>query len=511
MSKMKKKNRIVLISLLMALVLLVVFYVWFTNDKDKQDSLIDNPEVDKGSKGLTLATIDPAKLDYLHLTNEGMDIELIIEGEEWKDQSEPERPINQHYVKNMIDLIDVIISQRIINDNPGDLAEYGLDKPEVLINARESDGRAITLRLGDSAVGVDGVYAQVNEDNNVYLLGNAYSSGFSYSQLDMTAVEDAPNIKPEEIYHVEVLKRDGEDFELLYDPKNEHDITYTGMFPWIILKPYSRTYSASGEKVTEFQKRFVKFRFLYCVDYNSKDLSAYGLADPMATVNIGYYKTYTMKLDKPEIHPESGQELNEKTYYEDLNYKIHVGNLNDGYYYVMKDGVNSVYTMKAEDVDTMLDIDSFDLINPFISILNIVSADKIVAEIEGNTYIMEIKRSTSTTEANEEDTTETYYYNGKIVSGEDFKDVYQMIVSPTYDSKINSDTVINTDTIKPYLTISFYLNDEKGTVLTTSYLPYDESFYLIQKAEEDNRLHYFGADKRKIDDIAKAIHNLYEY
>ena len=82
----------------------------------------------------------------------------------------------------------------------------------------------------------------------------------------------------------------------------------------------------------------------------------------------------------------------------------------------MKDGDKAVYTMKAFNVERMLDIDAFSVLSTFVSLHNISSVDKIDINIEGKSYIMEIKRKTITNDEGEEEIESTSYFDGLVTT-----------------------------------------------------------------------------------------------
>ncbi|HKL80281.1 MAG TPA: DUF4340 domain-containing protein [Mobilitalea sp.] len=503
MSKRKKKNAITLIFLLLALVLLIVFYIWYSGrDKavEENDSTANRQEegAAKEDASLNLATMDPTLIDTLHFSNPEVDLTLVCKEEVWKSEANPERPINQENVSKMLNILVNVKAQRLISEKPEDLGEYGLSEPRISVEAFQSDGKTLTLKVGDKAVGVEGYYARVNEEDAVYLLAVGYGTEFSYTDTDMTAVAEDPVITSDNIFHIEVMKKDGDNFELLYDTENTLDGTGSGLFPWVILKPYEEGYAADSSKVSEVLPSFSTFDFIACVDYSGVNLDKYGLEDPTASILVEYYEYYTMTLETPETDPNTGEEITEKTYYEAKNIKIHVGSAdNTGNYYVRLDGDNLVYTMPAEDIEGMLTVDPFKVISSFISLQNIESIDRIDVEIEGQPYTMEIKRETITNDAGEADTKATYYYNGKTVQEDVFKGVYQVMIAAGYDAKIME--AVDTEGVTPFMTISY---QAKGKILNkTSYLPYNESFYII---DNGGQIRFF-ADKRKIDNIADRI------
>jgi hypothetical protein len=164
----------------------------------------------------------------------------------------------------------------------------------------------------------------------------------------------------------------------------------------------------------------------------------------------------------------------------------------------MMEGDRAVYTIDKDAIDNMVEVDPFSVLNKFVTIPNIEMVDKIDINIDGTAYTMDLKRITDKNEKGEEEVKTTYFFNGKEAKEDLFKDVYQKIISARYDAPIKEE--INAADIAPFLTLTFHLNDNENTVLTASYLPYDDSFYIINNGETR-----FFADKRKIDDIIKAV------
>jgi hypothetical protein len=137
--------------------------------------------------------------------------------------------------------------------------------------------------------------------------------------------------------------------------------------------------------------------------------------------------------------------------------------------------------------------------NPYVLIPTIDDVDHIEANIQGNVYTMDIKYATTTNEDGEEETTGTYYYNGSEVEEDAFKGLYQKLISATYDAEGNE--AVAADRADPYMTLTFHIVGDQERTLTASYLPYDDSFYLVQKDENNS----FFVDKRVIEDIADAV------
>jgi hypothetical protein len=492
MTKRKKRNAVTLVSLLLALAALIAVYILYGNKKATME------DADNDTQTISLATMDTKLINSLHYAGKDADITLELKDGTWISSTEPDRPINQNYVKNMINLTDNVTAIKVVNENPEDLDEYGLVKP-VVLEATQTDGKTFKLFIGDEVSTGDGYYAMVNNDNKVYLVATNYGDGLAYSDSDMSAVEAAPEITAENIQHITIDNREGSDFELLYDPSNKLDYTNSGFNPWVIKQPYEEGYSADSSAVSQILSNYNTYKFVSNVDYKGEDLSKYGLDNPMSTLHVEYVETSTQTLDKAEKDPNTGEEIKEKTISTPKDYKLYIGNKDaNGNYYVKKEGSQSIYTMKEASVDKMLHVNAFDLLNKFVCIPNIVSVDKIDITINGQNYTMEIKRST-VKNGDTEETKATYYYNGKEVEEAVFKDVYQAMISAKID--VENKAGVKTEGNAPFMTISYHISGSNATIATASYYPNNDSFYSIDTGHGVR----FLADKRRIDDIAKAI------
>lgn len=494
MAKKKKRDAVTLVSLLLALVALLVGYLWYMH-RDKMSS--DSEDTQK----ISLATINTEQVTTVHYVAKDADLTLILENEKWILQEEPDRPINQNYVKNIINVVKEVTATKLVNEGPENIDEYGLRNPTAFVEVVQSDGKTIKLRIGNEAATGEGYYAQVNDDVKVYLVNSSYGTRLSYSNDAMTAVEEAPKINSENIRYLDIVNFEGKGFELLYKEDNNLDYSGSNLYPWMLLKPYGEGYSAESSKVNELLSNYTNFDYVTCVDYKGENLSLYGLDQPKASVVIGYNEPHSESLDQPEKDPITGEETTEKTTYEPKEFHLSIGDLdeNGSYYYVRMEGANSVYTMGTSDVEKLFQVNAFDLLNKFIAIPNIETVDRIDVDIDGNSYTMELKRSKTREEDGVEETVTTYYCNGKEVEEEAFKDLYQVMITAKYD--VESKEELKKDGLKPYMTISYHIFGANETTLTTSYLPYDESFYAVDTGYNVR----FFADKRKIEEIAKAI------
>ncbi len=493
MAKRKKRNAVTLISLLLALSVLIVIYVWYSNKQTSSDDTEDTESV-------TLATIDTTQVTAIHFIGSDVDIHLTSRDGTWISEEEPDRPINQSNVNSMLNVISEINAYQTVTKEPESLSEYGLDQPYAFIEATLSDGSTVSLTLGNEAISGDGYYAMVNDLGAVYLVTISYGSGLDLSNYDMTEIEEAPEITAANITYISVDNRDGEDIELKYNEEGTQDISGSNLYTWQILKPYGEGYSADSSKVSDIQSNYTSFNYVDCVDYKGDDLSKYGLDNPAATINIGYYEETTLPTPTPVQDDSDSSQTAAQTIKTNKEYKIYVGNQDDsGYYYIKVDGSNMIYTLSDSTVEKMLQVDVFSLMNLYPDIPNIENVDKITAGVAGKDYVMEISRTSATNEDGEDTTEATYYYQGKEEEESLFKSVYQKLITPRYDAELTEK--VDIASLAPVLTLNFHLFGDKELTVNTTFLTYNNNFYLVDKGTGK----YFLVDKRTVDDAINAV------
>lgn len=500
MAKRKKKNQIKLISLLLALVLLTGFYIWYSN-RDKFGKKTDeDSNVSGEDTSLVIADMDLELVETIHFISENTDMTLVLENDVWKSEADKDLPINQNHVFDMLSLVDEVKALHLVNENPEDIEQYGLAKPDIYIEIMQSDNKSLKINLGYQAAGAKGNYAKLEGNDGVYVLPSSYKTSFAYSETEMTNIGYGLAIESSSIYHVQVLQKDGEDFELIFDPDATYQKHLSEMFSWLILKPYDEIYAADNAKVAELLPNYDSFNFDLCIEYQAEDFGKYGLEEPNASILIEYYQEVAKPLDKPTTDPDTGEEINQEIITVKKAFMIYVGDKNDqGDYYIRKDGDNGVYIMKAKDIDKMLSVDAFSIFNPYINLHSILTVDRIDIEINANPYSIVIDRETTTNAEGEEEVIEEYYYNGNSIDVEAVKDIYQILISSKYDTQLKEE--VSTEDLQPLLSISYTINT--GETYTSIYYIYDDSLYVVGNGISNSSR--FASDKRSVDGLIKAI------
>jgi len=493
MSKRKKKNAVTLGLLLVALAVLCGVYFWYSDRAKKKQEQEETPKID-------VIEIDTEQISSMHYVKDDADIILVKQDDVWISKNEPDRPIKQTNVNNILNAIKSIKADRIVAENPDNLADFGLEKPEAVLEVNLKDGSTVTIKVGIEVIHSQGYYGMVNDDGKVYQMSRDLGLAMRYNNTDMTELEETPKIETANVTYIKVSYKNGTEYELKKFDEKIYSNAGNTLCSWKVLKPYGKEYSADETKMQDLQGLYAGISYLSCVDYKAEDLAKYGLDDPEVVVQVGYKVARTEKLDKPEKDPQTDQLITEKTYYDPHEYKLFIGNKNeDGNYYVIMEGSKAVHTMDDNHVDRMINIDPFSLLDAYVMMPNISEVDKIEVVTGGKNYNMEIKRSTEKDDKGEEKTVSSYYFNGKEVEEKPFKSMYQVMISAQYDSEIKEE--ISLEGVEPVLSMSFHLfGDGEGTY-SVDFYPYNDSFNIIKKPDGLT----FFADKRRVDAIIESV------
>ena len=100
---------------------------------------------------------------------EGERVSMQREGDAWIDVDDPAFPLDATYPEQMASALAQVTSTRSVT---GDLAEYGLDEPQLTISVTDAAGEVTTLFVGDKN-GVTGLYyARLDGSETVYTIAD---------------------------------------------------------------------------------------------------------------------------------------------------------------------------------------------------------------------------------------------------------------------------------------------------------------------------------------------------
>lgn len=489
---MGSKNLKKLLALVVVLVICIGFYVWFDNYKSNQDK-------DK-KEDTSQVLVDVSKKDTLteiKYKNNGKTVTLKYNSKEkeWYNAKHKSWPINQENITSMTNALNKVVATRKL-DTEEELSEYGLEKPDLIIDYSTKKGKKYTLNIGKDVSSGDSNYCTLGEKKDIYLVESTIKTAFQYTEERLIEVEKIPSITSNLVYDVNAK---GKKFNL--KAKYDGDITNSDSGEWKITKPYKDTLRGMSSSFTDYFVNFESLSFDECVDIEPKKLSKYGFNDPTLSIALKYmvedsssskseksdkkkYKKseYTLLIGK-EIYEESEDEDGEKS-------KMLMS------YYAMKKGGNRVYTIDASTIENILSAKPFNFIFNAVNNTDLNQYKNLKITKGDKKYTV-----TKTKETNAKgDVSVTYKFNKKKYDEADGDQVYSSITELVYAKEIGNKKIKKDKTIAKLE----FKGKEKGAKDTViKILNYDDNYYRINQDGKE----YFLVSKVEMDNALKEVIN----
>lgn len=457
---MNMKKNTVLILLLLLLVGLAAAYRFLTNRSGSGKGTADSGS----SIDLTLADFDAENLRGIKLTSNSSELLLEKKGEEWTANTSRAVKLDQDEINSLARSFSWLSAEKMVDDNPADLARYGLETPAASAEVLLADGTGKVFYLGDKAIG-GSYYLMVKGDPKVYTIWSGTAEKF-LTTLDDLRDRSLPAIDPQKLAYFRLVKKGGRIIEIKRNENPREEQALYGMGGWLMTKPYAEPLSVNGEKFNEILSEISGLSIDEFIDDNPKSLASYGLADPRWELLV--------KDEEKTLHLYFGQDCDEESIY-------------------FKTGeAKAVYAIAKSRVK-FLETTPFALTDKFICIPFIDDVDKIIIEDGKERHLLTLTRETVNPENEEtrkqekaenvkEETKEeaeiitTYKVDGREVAEKPFKTFYQSLIGlmavGENDKKLKEDPEVKT---------TFFLNKGSRREILVSYVPYDRDLYAVFK------------------------------
>ena len=148
---------------------------------------------------------------------------------------------NASRFRSMMYTISSITATSIIEENPKDLSDYGLDDPQFSLTISFTDGSSTTVFVGNQTPILNNYYANTDHDDTVYTIGGYLTGLMTRHPHEYLAVDSFPTYEESEIYenlvHFILTRRDGVKIEVVLDKdlSMEGNITSSA---YMMLQPF---------------------------------------------------------------------------------------------------------------------------------------------------------------------------------------------------------------------------------------------------------------------------------
>lgn len=342
---------------------------------------------------------------------------------------------NQSELSGMISDFANVSAVRLIEADAPDIAKYGLADPSCVIRTIYDDGTGHVITVGNPLTTGGGAYMMVDDDPNVYSMGSSKMSRLEYSILDYLdknvidtwvayTDDDGNEVTAPTIGYLEVTGGTLED-TLRIEPFTEEELAAS-----------TKAYSSAYKIVAPFEAD-MKYRG----DSEGNDQNAVYFtalqqltADSVAMINPTQEDLTALGFDEPYCTISFERD--------GIEYVWTVGNdttASDGSaaHYLMTEGKNQIYVV----TDANLPWISIDIDNMYTSLMmlpNINDVSAIDLKIYDQTYTFEIDP------AADEDSDIVPHLDGKDVDLENYRDMYQYMLSVPAEGVYKGDDAAGT-------------------------------------------------------------------
>ena len=247
------------------LLLIAIPLGWYAYYDSKKGAVGDTTKRDK------VFTVDAGKIDEIEIKSESGDhTTLRKKGSDWEIVQPISAPTDQGAVAGITSNLSSVEIQRVIDENPPDLKEYGLAAPRVEV-AFKASGQQRRLQLGQKTPAGSDVYAKLPDSKRVFLIPSFLDSTFNRSTFDLRD-KSVLKVDREKVDSLEIATKD---HTTRFEKKNGE---------WQIAQPASgrAEFSAVDGLISRVSSVQMK-----SIVPDATDLKKYGLDKPAATVRLG--------------------------------------------------------------------------------------------------------------------------------------------------------------------------------------------------------------------------------
>lgn len=256
--------------LLVASVLLAIFagLFWWLN---KREASATKPPVTPATT--KIVDVPQDQIQSLTIDKLGSEpIELKRAGGKWSITEPKALPADQDAVSSLVSTFSSLNADKLLEDKPASVDQYGLNKPSLSVTATKKDGKTLKLLLGDETPTNSGSYAELAGDPRVFLVASYNKTALDKGENDLRD-KRLLTFDAEKLSRVELTAKK----ETIEFGRNKDQ--------WQILKP--KPMRANQSAVEDLVRSLGDAKMeLSATEDEKKDLSAFNAGKPVATAKV---------------------------------------------------------------------------------------------------------------------------------------------------------------------------------------------------------------------------------
>jgi Domain of unknown function (DUF4340) len=167
-----------------AVVLAVLSGVLYWSNRHPASESTAKASIDTPPKILTLKQEDISKIEIKKKGGEALD---LAKGDGGKWQITAPKPLgaDQEAVSGLVSTVSSLNSERVVDDKPADLSQYGLAQPSLELDITTKDPQPQKLLLGDDTPAGNAVFVKLDGDPRVFTIASYNKSSLDKSASDL--------------------------------------------------------------------------------------------------------------------------------------------------------------------------------------------------------------------------------------------------------------------------------------------------------------------------------------
>ena len=490
---MKKSILVVSVALLL-IVSLILGYVFWWGNEDKPQEEAKKVLYDFQNIGVTKISIQNNK------ANESLVFTSFMNGtkEEWNIEGQKYDDVSQSAIKSIVTYSKYLETKFILPYSDYNLRQYGLEAPNAVVEITAKDNSKVTIDVGGVYGSNEGTYVRVHGTDEIYVVHDFYRGAFTTPRAQLMIL---PSLSRTSVgaQILSIIDKDRTQVTLAYIP----DAIY-GTEAWQLIQPTSSSTDATAIDALFSNIDAFALTSFYAEKVGA-DIEKYGFNKPF--VELQSFDIENKLLD----HLVIGSECDSV---EDTRYCV-----------ILKDGEElkdaKVYLVKNDQL-TLLSANAANLATPYLLSLNINWLRKGVITVGDKVYNITIDRQLKYDDTGKvlynddgtENTTNTYYINGKKMDELQFKHFYSTLLFLQIEGVVDKDAKKGESLLKYDFDVVIPITDSKGVTTnkelkyTGDYLAVSQGFAVHKSNQSENAV--FTVRTNSIEQVITALGLLLE-
>lgn len=429
----------------------------------------ENPSsASSASNAIKLVNKKQSAAELIKVKNETGEYEIKKTEDSWTIEEYSALPLNTSFLTQYATAVTYTTADQVIEENAEDLAKFGLDKPQAVIQTTYNDDNStFTLEIGDKAPLEAGYYVKTGDSNKVYTcksseIPNLFlakkTKAIQSELVPANGSEDSSDSAATFVLDKLVLGGSARTEAITIEQIN--DLTESGASAsYAVVAP--RKADLNVEKGGELLKAVfgIEADDIEVANATAEDYKKYGLDDPYCVLTLEYAgETVTLKITDDS----------------------------DGYCYVVKNDIPVIYKV-AKDKVSFRSVQYKDIASRLIFSATITDVKTVTVDTPDQSYVFELKHKGDDIEIS---------YEGKVLDTAKFKKFYQVLIGARIEKEEPADktgdvvlrfTYAYHDESKANDVLEFHkLSDRKAlAVLNGKSFGFDVLMTYVQKVYED--------------------------